>query len=268
MSGLEVITPYEKLRAAVQADDLERVERLLAMGLNPNLLNTLKKIWEDFTKYNSRIDLYANYLAKPSPLFIAVKERNLRMVTTLLEAGALPDIAISPIGGYTPLLQACRFGDTDIARKLLEHGANPDLSAIHAQTEDEYDVDPDSDSGESPLYAAILSQNIDLIRLLLEKNANPNQVCYLGWFYCQHPLFTAALTNNMDVLKLLLSHHKIKVSHIYFSEGEKERMHPKMLTLIEEKKEQEVRFSPMRQAWMTAAYRGIVFSQAGAPAPC
>ena len=88
-------------------------------------------------------------------------------------------------GGSTPLLFAARSGDVESARLLLAHGANPN------------DALPD---GTSALVLAAHSGHRDVALVLLDKSANPND---LGVGYTA--LDAAILRSDLDLVKALLA---------------------------------------------------------------
>lgn len=63
--------------------------------------------------------------------------------------------------GYTPLHVACHFGQVNMVRFLLQHGANVDTSTTF---------------GYTPLHQAAQQGHILVISLLLENKAKPNAV--------------------------------------------------------------------------------------------
>ena len=69
----------------------------------------------------------------------------------LLDAGANPNITVNT---YTPLL---KVADVDVAKMLIDHGANVDQCDIF---------------GESPILRAVEKSNYKLVELLLEKGAD------------------------------------------------------------------------------------------------
>jgi ankyrin repeat protein len=91
-----------------------------------------------------------------SPLLFAARNGNLEMARLLLNAGA--DINGEAGNGATPLVIATHSGHTSLAVMLLEEGADPD--AIGA--------------GYNPLHAAILRGDEKTINALLQHGANPN----------------------------------------------------------------------------------------------
>jgi ankyrin repeat protein len=153
-----------------------------------------------------------------SPLLFAVRDGNVEMTRLLLELGA--DINQASGNNTSPLLIALLNGQVALATELLQRGADPNR-------EDAYH--------RGALFAAIDLRNFNhdkypflyddardplpLIRLLLEKGANPNvrtdTVPVHGlmqfdgsWanFDGQTAFIRAALSGDIEVMRLLLAH--------------------------------------------------------------
>jgi ankyrin repeat protein len=117
---------------------------------------------------------------------------DLEMAKELLDHGAKPDFRVPQDGGYMPttaLLDAALGNHMDIIRLLLKRGANPNIKM---------------GTGESPLTDVVTEGgNTDSIRVLLDAGLNPNVGESLG----NTPLSRAAmLTDGKDLVKLLLAH--------------------------------------------------------------
>ena len=95
--------------------------------------------------------------------------------------------------GFRPLGLAAYFGRLDVAKALLDLGAEPDAPAVNL-------------SRVCPIHSAAAHRDADrslaLCQLLLEKGADPNLKQAGGWT----PLHQAAAHGRTDVVKLLLAH--------------------------------------------------------------
>jgi ankyrin repeat protein len=95
-----------------------------------------------------------------TPLHIAVFAHNAGAARALIDAGAdLNAISSASFAQVTPLGTAAAFGVDDLARLLLERGADPNATADH---------------GSAPLHAAAANGNRELVELLLAHGASPD----------------------------------------------------------------------------------------------
>ncbi len=149
-------------------------------------------------------------------LVFAAREGDLESARALLDAGA--DVNQTTQYGWTPLLTAVNNRNYAVARLLVERGA---------------DVNRANKAGWTPLYLATDNRNIeggdypvprpdldhlDIIRLLLERGANPNgrirentltrTIFTMQWFFEDGatPFIRAAQSGDTALLKLLLQH--------------------------------------------------------------
>jgi len=159
-------------------------------------------------------------------LVFAAREGDVESAKRLIAAGA--DVNQQTEYGWTPLLTAVNNRNYEVARLLIEHGA---------------DVNRVNKGGWTPLYLATDNRNIEggdypvpkadmdhlaLIRLLLEKGANPNlrvkdntltrTIFTMQWFYEDGatPFLRAAQSSDIELMKLLLEHGadpKIATNH-------------------------------------------------------
>jgi uncharacterized protein len=155
-------------------------------------------------------------------LHFAARQGAMRTVQALVDAGA--NVNEASAGDHTtPLVMATINGQFDIAKYLLEHGANPNM---------------DSDAGMTPLFATLniewapksfypqpraqLQQHtryIELMKALLDKGADPNTRLKRKIWYTQYnfdllrvdetgatPFWRAAYASDIDAMKLLLQY--------------------------------------------------------------
>jgi ankyrin repeat protein len=93
---------FTPLANAARAGDLATMQRLLASGVNPNVVDPGGNHW--------------------TPLLHAIHKGQLASVDLLLRAGADPKLAVH---GLQPLLMAVGTGHAPIVRRLLQAGADP-----------------------------------------------------------------------------------------------------------------------------------------------
>lgn len=151
-----------------------------------------------------------------TPLLFAVRDGNRDMMRLLLELGA----AVQQTSGNhtSPLVIALLNGQVGLATELLARGANPNAA---------------DDYKRAALFAAVELRNpnrgtllfgdgadpLDLIKVLLDKGADPNRQTDTtpvhGWMQLdpswvnvdgQTPFIRAALSGDIEVMRLLLAH--------------------------------------------------------------
>lgn len=104
-----------------------------------------------------------------SELVDLARDGDVAGVTSALDAGAEVD---EQGGGVTALYVASEAGNVELARLLIDRGADVDLLVKFQRT---------------PLYGAITTDHPDVVRLLLDSGADPNKITKL-----QNPLHIAA----------------------------------------------------------------------------
>lgn len=117
----------------------------------------------------------------------AVDSYSVEALRIVLEAGARPDPKI-PEGLLrgSPLTSACLNSLPSMVSLLLKFGA---------------DIDAPNPEGLTALHSAVISQNTDCARILLEQGANLGYIAANG----RTPLMAAIIQNSHSILKLFLS---------------------------------------------------------------
>ena len=150
-----------------------------------------------------------------TPLMVAASHGHMPVAKFLLEKGA--DVNAKTKGGGSALKEALRNADgvgdqVSVAKLLKDHGAKPtiletaafigDMEAVKRFLEADVDLNVKGTRQEpSPLMAAALGGQCEVVKLLLERGANIETKDEYG----NTPLIKAAATGQVDVIKLLLA---------------------------------------------------------------
>jgi len=89
----------------------------------------------------------------------AILKEHGKVLQYLLSKGAQINYQTTSGFKFSPLQLACQLGHTDMARNMIEAGAN---------------VNSVAGDGSTPLISAIFKGHIDVVKLLLENGANKN----------------------------------------------------------------------------------------------
>ena len=118
-----------------------------------------------------------------SPLYTAVNTGHLDVARLLLDHGADPNRVTC---SWTPLHNASFAGNSDGIQLLLDHGADVDFKLAN--------------SDETPLHLAALAQHVTAVQKLLEYGADVNNHTKYGWT----PIHFASREGNFEGVRLLV----------------------------------------------------------------
>jgi uncharacterized protein len=229
------------LLAAARSGSVPAVRLLLARGIDVNAAEKFQQttalMWAAAEGHIDVVDLLLEAGADP----------NLQAHVTSLTQRHNAD---HPTGGFSALMWAARNGNDALVRRLAARGADVNLkngdnasAAMIAMYNDRFDVaasliELGSDVNDGSLYVAVEMRDattdqfafdgsrrrpdhpnqrtaLDLMRLLLERGADPNRA-FAGQFHSTSmpnsdrfdntPFFRAALAADVEALKLLVAH--------------------------------------------------------------
>ena len=128
---------------------------------------------------------FSNVKAQESSIFDIARNGSLMEIKALTKNN--PDI-INNISkeGYSALTLACYYTNNDVATYLIEHVK---------------DINSKSGYG-TPLMAATVKKNSNLVKLLLENNANPNLTDQNN----STALHFSVIFNQQEIIELLMKH--------------------------------------------------------------
>ncbi|MBK7313141.1 ankyrin repeat domain-containing protein [Candidatus Aalborgicola defluviihabitans] len=150
---------YEDFFTAIQHDDADAVQTLLARGFDPNTVSPK-----------------GDY-----PLILAVRQSSFKVIDTLLHNHATK-AEVRTISDESPLMLAALKGYLAVCETLIAHDADVNKP------------------GWAPLHYAATGGHLDVMQLLLEKNAYIDAASPNG----STPLMMAAMYGTTDAVKLLL----------------------------------------------------------------
>jgi uncharacterized protein len=181
----------EELFAAIQAGNIEQVGSLIsshhelasardATGVSAilrALYSRRKDVVEILVQSNSALDV-----------FEAAALGKLDRVAELVAAD--PELAKAwSADGFTALHLTAFFGRQEVARFLLEHGADPAVASRNSMQ-------------VTPLNSAAAARQVEIARALLEHGAPVNAAQHGGWT----ALHSAAHNGDLKLVELLLQH--------------------------------------------------------------
>ena len=180
-----------KLFEAIKNGQVDKMRRLIKRGAELNSQNELGQSPLSWAIDKNQIEIVRVLLTEynlnskmiNNALFDAVYLGDIDIAKLLIENGA--DINTQKEFSDTPLHKAVREKNFDLVKLLIEYGA---------------DVNMQNHLGDTPLHRAVESARVDLVKLLIENGADVNIKDNAGWT----PLHMAALNGYYDVAKLLI----------------------------------------------------------------
>lgn len=185
---------------ATKCGHVDTVQFLLSLGADPNKGNdkgstafywAIRYEHTDIVRLllkntQTKVDINKERkLGLVAPIVLASAYGNYEIVKLLLKHGANPNHVIP--GGQTPLHHACKEGHAKVVRKLLEFKA---------------DFTAHDEKGDTALLLAGRFGHADIVRILLNLGDDPTHKNNLGhdlWFY-------AINSNDLSLLKTLLEY--------------------------------------------------------------
>jgi ankyrin repeat protein len=135
---------------------------------------------------NQELTDYILSVRQPLDIYEAAIAGDVATVKTFLSTD--PSILnVHSRDGFTALGFACFFARPSVAKYLLSEGADPDIPS-------------NNDFKVAPLHSAVAAKSIEVTRMLLDYNANPNAKQQND----VTPLHAAAHNNCPDIAKMLL----------------------------------------------------------------
>ncbi|KAH6603971.1 hypothetical protein Trco_007417 [Trichoderma cornu-damae] len=134
--------------------------------------------------------------ATGTSLYEAVVNNNVEIAQLLLEQEQKPDLDACPPGEKMLLMRAVDTGNVEIVSTLIKYGIKVDC------------VDPEGGPlFITPLSLACYQGNLDIVKLLLENNADINYTGGISY----SPLFAALYGGSVEVARYLLQDERIDV---------------------------------------------------------
>lgn len=220
------------LNIAIYTGNVKKVRKLLAKGISIDQLDymmiqhTIYLRNHEILKLLLDAGINANIppangfkLFTPTPICLAASLGDLESVKLLIEHGA--DIRLK-LYGTTPLLSALINGKIEIAKLLISLGAsygkieqfllNP--TDADSNSLEESEINMTNAIGMTPLMAAVVIGNIEMVNRLIERNADINKRDIQGRSAFDYAVFRG----NVEIAELLLRNN-VNIQNKYYPIG-------------------------------------------------
>ncbi|MBU2979696.1 ankyrin repeat domain-containing protein [Alteromonas sp. C1M14] len=169
------------------------------------------------TSLTDQIDVNRLLADKSSLLAWAVETQEPEFVNVLLKKGAY--VQLAKHNRFSPIIEACRYGNSDIINALLDRGADitrsvdDGTSALHLCaassslaelvriSKEGADISEANDYGQTPLMFAANAGNVDNLNYLVQQGAKINRQSHQGY----SPLFFAIKSGSLKAVKAALA---------------------------------------------------------------
>ncbi len=195
------------------------VQALLKAGADPNAVAEVSPLSTNSSGDAAGRSWVSHATGGLTALIFAARQGQADVAAALLDAGANPNYA-NP-DGLTAMTVATINDRLDLAARLIEKGAKPDASALYEaiQIHNSREIEQNMDATRVKIWHANKTSPLELISLMLEHGADPNQMATHALNMPgsggqkgivppvnASPFARALQTQDVAALKLLLAH--------------------------------------------------------------
>ncbi len=198
--GMDVNEPYLKKNST---STTALIEASTVKG-NKNIVETLLFAGADVNAVETDINKTA--------LHMAIQHSDNDTIKLLIQSKA--NVNHIDNEGNAPIDIATKMNNTDIVNLLIKNGAPNDLTrAIKYGVNDKVEelltvsnnINAVDQNGNTPLSLAIKESNVELVKIILDKDANINQISFIDNYHYEYsPLMIASQNGNKEIINLLI----------------------------------------------------------------
>ena len=190
--NVPICSSYTPLTFAIAKNNFEMVELLISAGADVSLEDGKGRLPLELAVEKNNLEMIQFLIEK-------TKEQSLRHRNNLSAKAEIikllndksKNLNASYIRKYTPLTYAIAINDFGIVQELIYSGA---------------DVNREDDAGWLPLVIAISKGNLEILKLLLRNEANPNMINMKPCTPVEFPLAKAIERNDVEAVEILIEH--------------------------------------------------------------